>query len=97
LGASNKTKYISGDNSTLNAGARAKLRSSLTAPPVSHKPESCPRRSFADVAQLNYAANYAPWDEGEPLFSADAQTIVQDALAHYEERIDQLFADEPNG
>jgi len=46
---------------------------------------------------LNYAANYAPWDEGEPVFSADAQTIVQDALAHYEERIDQLFADEPNG
>jgi len=34
-------------------------------------------------------------DEGEPVFSADAQTIVQDALAHYEERIDQLFADEP--
>jgi hypothetical protein len=43
------------------------------------------------------SANYAPWDEGEPVFSADVDTIVQDALADYERRIEQFFADRADG
>src|SRR5207249_4307699 len=50
--------------------------------------------NFLENLASSESANYAPWDDSEPVFSANAEAIVDDALAKYEERMEEFFGDE---